>query len=50
MVEAVLKPEASSKPSCNYCNVIRANRESLKGYFGRACEILRYKNHIYRRK
>lgn len=50
MVEAVLNPEALSKLSYNYCNVITANRESLKGYLGKADEIVRYKNDIYERK
>lgn len=50
MVEAVLKPEALSKPSYNYCNVITVNRESLKGYLGRADEIVSNKTHVYQRK
>lgn len=50
MVEAVLNPEALSKTSYNYCNVITANRESLKGHLDRADEVIRYKPHIYQRK
>lgn len=38
-LEAVLKAEALFEFSCNYCNEITANKESLRGYLGRADEI-----------
>lgn len=49
-MEAVLKPEALFESLYNSCNVITANKESLKGYLGRADEIVRYKPRVYQRK
>lgn len=49
-MKAVLKPEALFESLYNSCNVITANKESLKGYLGRADEIVRYKPRVYQRK